>query len=38
MKKIKRLDNTLKTLAMPRFVAVPETLFRILTMKYYEIS
>ena len=38
MKKIDKVHNTFKTLATPRFVAVPETLFQILTMKYCEIS
>ena len=36
MKKIDRVHNTVKTLVTPYFIAVPETLSRILTMKYYE--
>lgn len=38
MKKNDKVHNTVKTLATPYFVTVPKTLFRILTVKYYEIS
>ena len=38
MKKIDKVHNTVKTLATPYFVAIPEILFQILTVKYCEIS